>query len=234
MYSEVTVGCLTIGQSPRPDILGELLGLLPRNCSLMERGALDGLDPTQLRAVAPSGSDAFYVSLLRDGTEVSISHFALEGLLQSGLAELQRRGAHLAILLCTGELPPMASGIPFFRGGEIIKERVKREYRGKKIAVVVPDPGQSASMSQRWTKLGIKHDIYDCPPYFETEKSRKLCAKLRKSDADFIVLDCFGFTLEIAKRLRQQTGKHVLLPRTMAGEFITSYLINSRHGSNAL
>ncbi len=228
MSSKVTIGCLTIGQSPRPDILDELSSLLPSNCHLMELGALDNLNSTKLQKVAPAGDDAFYVTLLRNGTEVSISQLMLEGLLQRGLAELQRRGAHLAILLCTGELPPMASGIPYFRGGEIIKERVKREYRGKRIAVVVPDPGQAANMSQRWNNLGVNHDIYDCPPYFETEQSRKLCAKLRKNDADFIVLDCIGFTLEMEKCFRQQTGKHVLLPRTIIGKYITNYLSNSQ------
>lgn len=224
MSSNVTVGCLTIGQSPRPDILGELSGLLPQNCSLTEHGALDGLGPTQLREVVPLGGEAFYVSLLCDGTEVRISQLALEGLLRNGLTELQRQGAHLAILLCTGELPSMTAGIPYFRGGKIIKERVRREYRGKRIAVVVPDPGQAGNMSQRWNNLGVNHDIYDCPPYFETEQSRKLCAKLRKSEADFIVLDCIGFTLEMERCFRQQTGKHVLLPRTIIGEYITSYL----------
>lgn len=234
MSSEVTIGCLTIGQSPRPDILGELSDLLPENCRLMEQGALDGLNPAQLRATAPSGDDAFYITLLRNGTEVSISQLALERLLRNSLAELQNCGAHLAILLCTAETPPMASGIPYFRGGEILKERVKREYRGKRISVVVPDPGQAANMSLRWNNLGVNHDIYDCPPYFETEESRRLCAKLRKDDADFIVLDCFGFTQEMEKCFRQQTGKHVLLPRTIAGEYITNYLFSNRQVTNTL
>jgi len=48
------------------------------------------------------------------------------------------------------------------------KERVKRDYRGKKIAVVVPDPGQVVHMSQRWKNLGINHDIYNCLPYYES------------------------------------------------------------------
>lgn len=235
MSSEVTIGCLTIGQSPRPEIIDELTGLLPRNCRLTERGALDGQNTTQLQKAAATGNEAFYVTLLRDGTEIKVSKLALEGLLRSSLTDLQRRGAHLAVLLCTGEFPAMAVGIPFFRGSEIIKARVKQDYRGKKIAVVVPDPGQAAHMSQRWNNFGVNHDIHDCLPYYETDKSRNLCAQLRNSQADFIVLDCFGFTLEMAKCFRQQTGKHVLLPREMVGEHITSYLINILHmGTNIL
>ncbi|MGI6364176.1 MAG: AroM family protein [Bacillota bacterium] len=224
MSSKVTIGCLTIGQSPRPEIINELADLLPRNCRLTELGALDGQSPTQLLKATPVGNEAFYVTLLSDGTEIKVSKLALEGLIRNSLEELQRRGADLAVLLCTGEFPPMATKIPFFRGSEITKARVKQEYCGQKIAVVVPDPDQAAHMSQRWLNLGIQHDIYDCSPYYETEQSQKLCAQLRKSQVDFIVLDCFGFTLEMANCFRQQTGKHVLLPREIVGEYITSYI----------
>lgn len=227
MSSEVIIGCLTIGQSPRPDILNEIAELLPNNCRVIELGALDNLSPTQLRKAIASEGDAFYVTLLSNGTEVSISQHALEGLLRSRLTELHRRGAQLAVLLCTGEFPLLNGEIPFLRGSEILTERVKREYRGKSIAVVVPNQGQAEHMSQRWNNLGVQHNIFHCLPYHETEESMKLCAKLQKSQADFIVLDCIGFTLEMAKRFGEQTGKNVILPRQIVAEHIISYIGNN-------
>jgi protein AroM len=38
-----SLGVVTIGQSPRADLTGELAAYLPAGTSLLERGALDGL-----------------------------------------------------------------------------------------------------------------------------------------------------------------------------------------------
>lgn len=234
MSSEIIISCLTIGQSPRPDILSELSVLLPENCRLEEMGALDGLSSDQLRGITPAPGEAFYVTLLRDGTEVSIPKHLLEQLVQNNLIEVQRRGGHLAVLLCTGEFPHMPGDIPFLRGGEIIKESVQNLYRGKRIAVIVPDPGQSDHMSQRWKEIGIDHVIYYCLPYHETAQSQQLCAQLKNSDEDFILLDCFGFTTDMAKRFRQQTEKRVLLPRELVGRYLSNYLAFNHGADQAL
>lgn len=43
------LGILTIGQSPRPDILGELLPLFDNDIEIFEAGALDGLTMEEIR-----------------------------------------------------------------------------------------------------------------------------------------------------------------------------------------
>lgn len=224
MYSKPLIGCLTIGQSPRPDIVGEMKELLLRKYLLVEAGALDGLSDEQLLEAEASDGEAFYVTLLRNGTEVHVSEHALERLLEAKIKLLERRGADLAVLLCTGEFPPLKSAIPFFRSSEIVKEQVLRAYRDKKIAVVIPSQDQKDYLSSRWAQAGVEHDLYDCLPYRETEQCRALCASLRESDADFIVLDCIGFTLEMARIFRQLTGKRVLLSREMICEYLDVYL----------
>lgn len=230
MCSEINVGCLSIGQSPRPDILRELAGFLPRNCRLEELGALDGVSAAELSAAAPQDGEAFYVTLLRDGTGAKITRQVLENLVQAGLIHLEQRGADLAVLLCTGEFAPMQASIPYFQGGEIIKEAVLSLYRGKKIAVVVPDPAQRKQMSQRWQDIGVCHTIYYCLPYYETSQSKALCALLQASEEDFILLDCFGFTAEMADCFQKQTGKQVLLPRQLVGMYISKYLASNLPG----
>lgn len=234
MSSDITVNCLTIGQSPRPDILDEMMRLLPQNSRmhLKERGILDGLSEAELHAAIVPGGESFYVTLLRDGTRVKISTLILERLLHETLETLEPYKGDLAVLLCTGEFPHMESAIPFFRGSEIIKKHVSRVYRGKKIAIVVPDAGQNNSFSQRWEAIGIKHTMYNCLPYSETIQSRKLCAELRESDVDFIVLDCIGFTVNMANCFRKQTGKRVLLPREMICEFLGTVNNSSQKGNS--
>ena len=40
------------------------------------------------------------------------------------------------------------------------------------------------------------------------------------SDADLIVLDCIGYTVEMKERVQALTGKSVLLPRTLAARVV--------------
>jgi len=68
-----TVHFLTIGQSPRPDVVPEILGMLgdaAADVETVEAGALDGLSRQEVRAGAPRDGEMPLVSRLRSG-EVS-------------------------------------------------------------------------------------------------------------------------------------------------------------------
>ncbi len=47
------IGIITIGQSPRTDVLPEMSAFFPEGVEVLEQGALDGLTPQQVRAFAP-------------------------------------------------------------------------------------------------------------------------------------------------------------------------------------
>ena len=215
MSSSGAVVCLTIGQSPRPDIMTELMAMMPADCKVIEMGVLDGLSPEQLTAVSPAAGEPFYVTRLADGSEIMAAKAVLTELAEEKLVTLAGMGARAAVLLCTGEFPALRAPIPLLMMGDIIKNCVRQAYRGVPIAVVVPNPGQMAHLSHRWSEAGIDHSIYSCSPYHETDESRTLCEQLAGEDADFIVLDCIGFTEAMARHFHTLTRKTILLPRRM-------------------
>ena len=47
------LGLITIGQSPRQDIVQDMLPILGSSHELLQRGALDNLTATQLQNLAP-------------------------------------------------------------------------------------------------------------------------------------------------------------------------------------
>lgn len=49
------LGIVTIGQSPRSDMVPEMLQWLPSSVEVRERGALDGLSAADLEALAQAG-----------------------------------------------------------------------------------------------------------------------------------------------------------------------------------
>ncbi len=227
MSSKIVIGCLTIGQTPRQDILNDLAVLLPKNYKLAEFGALDGLSKEELTKLASSGQEEYYITLLKDGTAVKVSKEAMEKLIEKKLAQLEKGDINLAVLLCTGEFPPIDTKIPYFRSSEIVKEKVKSKYRQKKIGIIVPSAGQKNYLSKRWKDLGIEHDIYACPPYSGSRECTPIIKKLKESKADFILLDCLGYDLAMARKISQETDKPVLLPRQVIAEHLIKYIDDS-------
>ena len=70
-----TLHLLTIGQSPRPDVVPEILGMLGNSTAdieAVEAGALDGLSREEVRAGAPRDREMPLVSRLRSGKKVVI------------------------------------------------------------------------------------------------------------------------------------------------------------------
>ena len=105
------LGAVTIGQSPRTDIIPELRTVLGAEIEIVEAGALDGLAPEEIRALAPVGGDTVLVTRLRDGSGVRVGH-------QHVVPRLVRRVEEIAaqvdavLLLCTGSFHPFRTEIP--------------------------------------------------------------------------------------------------------------------------
>ena len=67
---KVKVGAITIGQSPRMDVVQELFPLMGEQVELIQAGALDGLTREDIQAFAPGPEDYTLISRLRDGSSV--------------------------------------------------------------------------------------------------------------------------------------------------------------------
>ena len=76
------LGILTIGQSPRIDILGDLLPLWGNHIEILEAGALDGLTMEEIEKMKPGPEDRMLVTRLADGTVVHVAEEALTDCLQ--------------------------------------------------------------------------------------------------------------------------------------------------------
>ena len=85
---EMKIGAITVGQSPRTDVTGDILPIFQGKIELIERGALDGLTREDIARFAPRGDDYVLVSVpqnteglstLRPGDEVIMTGVTLDG-----------------------------------------------------------------------------------------------------------------------------------------------------------
>ena len=99
---------VTIGQSPRTDVLLDIRDILGSDIEVIECGALDKLSMDEIAQLKPSKKENLLVSRMRDGSEVRLSHHKIIDRMQECLDRLQK-DSDMQVLLCTGEFPELYS-----------------------------------------------------------------------------------------------------------------------------
>lgn len=214
----VKVGTLTIGQSPRSDVIPELRDVLGPGVEILEKGALDGLSLEEVKAFYPRPNDYILITRMRDGTEVKIAEAQVIGRMKRCVSEFQAEPVEVIILLCTGEFPEIQSKKILVRPDRVMLNVVQSLLRSGRLGVIVPSPDQIPALKRRWEKSNLEVVAEAVSPYTGThEELREKAQEIKASDVDLVILDCIGFGRETRTLFREITKKPVLLPVTTVG-----------------
>lgn len=149
---------VTIGQSPRPDLLEQLLVRLPSDVEVLELGALDlvAADGLALLGNGPGRQDAGYplTTRLRDGTPVTLDEKELAPLVQSAIDRGEEAGAGLTLLLCAGGFLRATAKGPLVRPFDAAVEQL-RSLGARRLAVVVPFESQARAAHAKFLGMGF-------------------------------------------------------------------------------
>jgi protein AroM len=212
------VGTLTIGQSPRSDVIPHLRDILGPEVEIVEKGALDGLNLEEVREFSPRPNDYILVTRMRDGTEVKIAEERVIALMKRCISDFQAEPVEIIILLCTGEFPELDSKKILLRPDRIMFHMVKSLLDTGRLGVIVPSPDQIPVLGRRWERSNLEVVAEAVSPYTGTYEELKGTAhKIKASDVDLVILDCIGFGPKTKALFREVTGKPVLLPVTLMG-----------------
>src|SRR5690606_22877801 len=135
-YNKV-IGVLTIGQSPRTDIVPSFQTILGNDVLIKEAGGLDRLTESEIANVYPDETDTTYISRLRNGESVKMGKSKILPLLQKELTELEKE-ASLIIVLCTGELQSLYSNKTIIYPDTILKHVVSATIHTGKLGLIIP------------------------------------------------------------------------------------------------
>jgi protein AroM len=209
------IGALTIGQSPRIDIVPEIQAVLGSNIEIIERGALDELGLEDAKKLRPKADDYMLVTRMRDGTQVEVASSSIIDRMTSCIEGLEKEDVDLIFLLCTGEFPQLVSTKIILRPDSLMRRTVGALLDQGKLGVVVPSSDQTALMN-RWQSTNFTIICESVSPYTGTnEQVEKTAHRINEANVDLIVLDCLGYTAKTKQIFREITNKPVLLPRTM-------------------
>jgi protein AroM len=217
------IGMLTIGQSPRDDILPGLKEILGKNVEIVEAGALDGLTLVDVKKIPLIVEDYILVSRMRDGTEIKITKKYVLPLMQQKLDQLESQGIRLTVVMCTGKFPQFRSKGLVVTPMEILKGVLEGCLKEGKLGVVYPTAEQIPMGEKDWSRPGVKVYSDNVSPY-EPKDVDGLCNRLAAQNLDLILLNCFGFPTDIRKKVAAKTGKPVVQANTMVAHVLAELL----------
>ncbi|WP_449290942.1 AroM family protein [Oscillibacter ruminantium] len=213
----VKVGAVTIGQSPREDVVQDLLPLMGEQVELIQAGALDELTREEVQAFAPGPEDYALISRLRDGSSVMLAERHILSLLQQCIERLEEQGAELILFLCTGDFPVVFhSKVPLIFPCKVLDGLVPALAGRGKIAVVVPTPQQVNQSEKKWRQYVQECIVVPASPYGSQEDLDAAARTVSELDVDLVVMDCIGYHTGMKERFRKLSGKRVILSRTLA------------------
>ena len=209
------IGMLTIGQSPRDDIVPAMVETLGDGFEIMEAGALDDLTFEDISRIEFGPDDGLLVSRMRDGTEIKITKRLILPLMQERIQELEERGARLIVLMCTGEFPQFDSKGLVITPQEILQGVLKGALKKGKLGVVYPAQEQIHGAEARFKREGVEIYADHLSPYEGESELNSLADRLAEQDLDLVLLNCFGFSSKVKEAVASKTGKPVIQPNAL-------------------
>lgn len=206
------IGLITIGQSPRDDIVPQMIEQMGMPVDVMEQGAIDGLTYDEACQLQPRNGEPWVVSRMRDGAEVRLAKHELDPRMQRCVEELEGRGASFIVPLCASDWSSLRASGGFINPGVALPAIVQAMIRpGGTLGVVSPTKEQAEIAKTRYKDAGFPVISTYAQPYASADEQREQCERaareLKDSGVDLIYMGCMGHTVEMRETIRKGSGK---------------------------
>jgi protein AroM len=213
---------ITIGQSPRVDVVPDMLEILGSGVDIRERGALDGLSREEIAALAPSPGDELLVTRLADGTSVFVAKRHMVDRVQARVSELEASGVGMSALLCTGAFPRFQARRPLVEPQEVLLGLLRGLTWEGRLGILTPSVPHVAQTEARWRASGFDPLVVPLSPYQEEDPAAlaAAAAALRGGKAGLVVMDCIGFRRKTRDILRRDLSVPVLVANLLVARVL--------------
>jgi protein AroM len=222
-----TLGTLTIGQAPRPDITPILSQHLPSHVATVHAGLLDGLDHAQIDALyAAEPGQATLITRLLDGSPVIVSKSKMLELMNRKIAALKAQGCDFVLLLCTGAFEGLDnSGAWLIEPDLIVSPSVAALAGDRQVGIIVPLASQVDSEAHKWRALARAPMCGVASPYEAGMLAVASAAlQLKTQGAQLLVMDCMGFVEAHRTAAAEASGLPVVLSNALIARLTAELL----------
>ncbi|QSO47407.1 AroM family protein [Alicyclobacillus mengziensis] len=229
------IALVTIGQSPRPDVISGLE--MTEKSGVILAGALDGLTSLDVQAMAWQPTDpALPLFTWFEGDVVVLNKHLLSKRVAETVSKVSD-GAAAVSVLCTESFPEIEVRRPsvMLRMDQLLFHTVNGLLAGRsrpRLGVLVPVEGQVVPGETRWS-LAAEARAVCLPPRSVDETIQGVCKKLADlldGEPDAIVLDCMGYGARERGKCEAYFGCPVVWPMELLKMQIHQYLHVTKKG----
>ena len=219
------IGMVTVGQSPRADVVPDMRPLLP-DVEILEGGALDGLDAAAIARLAPEGDDEILVTRLANGSSVFVGKSKVLPRITAQIAALEERGVALTALLCTGTFPKLPTRRPLLEPQQVLLGVLRGLSYPGRLGVLTPSERHVPQTTARWRADGFDAAVVALSPYEEHDAVAltRATAALRAAAVGVVVMDCIGFRDVTRRDLGARLGVPVLVANLLVARLAAELL----------
>ncbi len=220
---QTIVGMVTIGQTPRIDVVPAIERILGSGVEAIEAGALDGLDPQEIAALAPAAGEQPIVTRLRDGSSTRLSHRKIIPRMQRCVDDLAARGAEFVVMLCGADWSEVQSDKLIVNPGKLFPNIVTALAAGRRVGIIKPDGGQVEGETRRYASLGIDARVTSASPYAGDRRidlARQAAEQLRAEQVDLVWMTCVGMDERMREAVQEVVERPVILAQALLGRVV--------------
>lgn len=218
------LGLITIGQSPREDMVPEMASWLGP-VQTLERGALDGMREEEILALQPEPDDYALVTRLRDGSSTTIAKRHILPRIQDDIADLEKEGTDAVLLLCTGEFPSFKHERPLLTADRLLVNGVRAIAQETRIGILCPLPEQEQLTHEKWSIVSEDLHTASGSPYSgDLADLAPGARQMRTAEVEYVILDCMGYTQEMKDFVKRESGAPTLLARSVVARLTSEVL----------
>lgn len=217
---------ITIGKSPRKDIDIVMERYLGDAIAVEHVGVLDNLNKDEMSVISTcTVEDETLVTRLDDEHSIELNAKIVENHLQKIINDAEKRGYEHILLLCTGNFPDIVlKNSNLYLPDQIISPVINNVAEHRKMGLLIPQENQKAMMENKWRRYGLNPLIASASPYSDANRIIVSAKSLEKNNADFILMDCMGYTEEMKRAVSAEMTIPVILSNTLMVKILSELL----------
>lgn len=211
------VGLISMGQFSKATIKEDILAILEPGFEIVGVGILDKFSFDYIHEhFWPTAEESFIVSTIEHGRVVKLAVTRAVKLINEKIRYLENNGISCSLLMCTGYFQGIEHKHLLIEPQKVIRAALQA-LGVRKVGIVVPEQEQIDDSFKQYE--AFNPIVVAASPYGDLKEIKKACAGF-PTDRDMILLDCMGFTQKIKNIVAEITGKHIMLPRTLAASLL--------------
>jgi protein AroM len=216
---------VSVGQSPRADLIGDILANLDMPVEALELGALDGLSAREIDELRVRPGETSIVTRLADNSEIVVSKPRIGERMAQLVAAFRPNEFDLVVILSTG----------LFREFESTCLTVNAQRALESAVISLAAQGSPVGLIQPLERQINELDIPALQPYrvtashaLDNDKQSLARALFDLADCEIIVLNSVSFSEADREMATKVTGKPVVLARRIIASAIRLLLYQSQ------